>query len=175
MMLPPWHEEAINKSHDRKSFDCGNSELNEFLQKHARQSHDGGGAKTFCAIDDTHPAKVLGFYSVVPSAVTYDLLPSAVTKGLPRHKVGGVLLARIATLKELQGQGLGGQLLLAAGRRCLRVAAEAGGALMLIDAKNEKAAAWYESYGATQLIDTPLTLVLPFKTIEAVLAEVGKL
>lgn len=175
MTLPNWHEEPINKSHDRSAFDCGNGELNTFLQKHARQSHDNGGAKTFCAIEDARPGKVLGFYSVVPSAITYDRLPSIVTKGLPRHKVGGFLLARIATLKELQGKGFGGQLLLAAGKRCLRVAAEAGGAVMLIDAKGEQAAAWYESYGAIRLEDTPLALVLPLKTIEATLAEAGKL
>jgi len=38
-----------------------------------------------------------------------------VTKGLPGHDIGGYLLSRLATSQELQGQGLGGQLLLAAG------------------------------------------------------------
>jgi len=26
-----WHEEAIGKHHDRKDFDCGDAELNDFL------------------------------------------------------------------------------------------------------------------------------------------------
>ena len=56
----------------------------------------------------------------------------------------------------MHGKGLGGQLLLAAGKRCLRVAAEAGGCLMVIDAKNDRAAAWYEGYGALRLQDMPL-------------------
>jgi hypothetical protein len=62
----------------------------------------------------------------------------------------------------------------AAGKRCLRVAAEVGGLLLTIDAKNDRAASWYKSYGAIQLEDNPLTLVLPLKTIQAALGEAGK-
>jgi GNAT superfamily N-acetyltransferase len=175
MMLPGWHEEPIARAHDRKRFDCGDAELNEFLQKHARQSHESGGAKTFCAIDDAHPGRVLGYYSLAPSSIAHDRLPTSVTKGLPCHDVGGFLLARLATHRDVQGRGLGGQLLLAAGKRCLRVAAEAGGVLVLIHAKSDRAAAWFESYGAVRLADAPLKLVLPLKTVQAVLEEVGKL
>jgi GNAT superfamily N-acetyltransferase len=171
MTLSDWHEEPISKSHDRKSFDCGDADLNGFLQKHARQNHENGSAKTFCAIDDANPARVLGFYSLAPSSLAFDRLPDA----LPRHAAGGFLLARLATDKDLQGRGLGGQLLLAAGKRCLRVADESGGIMMVIDAKNARAAEWYEGYGALRLEDTPLTLVLSLKTVRAILDEVGKL
>lgn len=70
----------------------------------------------------------------------------------------------------MQGQGLGGQLLLAAGRRCLRVAAEVGGVALLIDAKDERAAEWYAGYGAAPLLDAPLSLVLPLTSVERALA-----
>ena len=50
MSLPDWHEEPISRKHDRDSFDCGESALNEFLQHHARKNHDKGAAKTFLAI-----------------------------------------------------------------------------------------------------------------------------
>jgi len=52
MMLPDWHEEAIEKRHDRAAFDCGDGELNRFLVRHACQSHEKGGAKTFLAVAD---------------------------------------------------------------------------------------------------------------------------
>jgi len=175
MTLPNWHEEPISRAHDRKSFDCDDADLNEFLQKHARQNHENGSSKTFCAIDDANPARVLGFYSLTPASIPYDDLPDPLKKGQPRHDAGGFLLARLATAKELQGQGLGGQLLLAAGKRCLRVAEEGGGVMMVIDAKNDRAAKWYESYGALRLQDSPMTLVLPLKTIRAILEEVGHL
>jgi predicted N-acetyltransferase YhbS len=98
-----------------------------------------------------------------------------VKKGLARYEVPVFRLGRLAVDITVQGQGLGGQLLLAAGRRCLRVAAEAGGVALLIDAKNEGVADWYSSYGAVPLQDAPLSLLLPFKTIHAALAAAGKL
>ena len=74
----------------------------------------------------------------------------------------------------MQGQGLGGQLLLAAGRRCLLASAEVGGVVLVIDAKNERVAGWYASYGAVQLLDALLSLLLPLATIEAALKKAGK-
>ena len=50
MTLPAWHEEPVEKRHDRTAFDCGDTDLNIFLARHARQSHEKGGAKTFLAI-----------------------------------------------------------------------------------------------------------------------------
>ena len=76
---------------------------------------------------------------------------------------------------SVQGQGLGGQLLLAAGRRCLLVASEVGGVALLIDAKNDRIAKWYAGYGAIQLIDRPLSLLLPFESIHDALLKAGKL
>jgi GNAT superfamily N-acetyltransferase len=174
MTLPPWHEEPLAKSHDRAGFDCGDADLNTFLRKYARQSHEAGGAKTFCAIDDAAPDRVLGFYSLAPASLAHGRLPNALTQRLPRHEVGGFRLARLATDLAWHGQGLGGQLLLAAGKRCLRVAAEAGGVMLIIDAKNDRAATWYESYGAERLVDSPLTLVLALKTIQTALEGAGR-
>jgi GNAT superfamily N-acetyltransferase len=175
MTLPTWHEEAIEKRHDRAGFDCGETDLNEFLQRHARKSHEKGGAKTFLAIDDSDHRKILGFYSISPASIAYECTPEVVKRGLARHEVPVFRLGRLAVEKSAQGQGLGGQLLLAAGRRALYVAAEAGGVALLIDAKNERVAKWYASYGAVPLLDAPLSLLLPFKTIYAALNAAGKL
>ena len=75
-----------------------------------------------------------------------------------------VRLARLAVDRRSQGQGIGGQLLLAAGRRWLLASAEIGGVVLVIDAKDERAAGWYASYGAMPLLDAPLTLLLPLAT-----------
>ena len=168
-----WHEEPISKKHDRESFDCGEEALNEFLRRYARKSHELGGAKTFLAIDDAS-ATILGFYSLSPASVDYARTPEIVRRGLARHEVPGFRLARLAVDRHWQGQGIGGQLLLAAGRRCLLAAAEVGGVVMVIDAKNGRVAAWYASYSAVALIDAPLSLVLPLATIEAALKKAGK-
>lgn len=174
MKLPPWHEEPIGKSHDRQGFDCGDESLNDFLRRHARQSHERGGAKTFLAIDDASRT-VLGFYSLAPASLQYADTPQIVSRGLAKHEVPGFRLARLATDLRFQGHGLGGQLIAAAARRCVRAAAEVGGVMLVIDAKNDRAARWYAGYGATALRDKPLTLVLPLAQLERELRATSQL
>jgi GNAT superfamily N-acetyltransferase len=167
MRLPAWREEPISKKHDREAFDCGEPALNEFLQRHARRNHELGGAKTFVAVNDGDNKTVFGFYSLSPASVEYARAPEIVRRELGRYALPVFRLARLAVDRRVQGQGLGGQLLLAAGRRCLLAAAEVGGVALLIDAKNENVAGWYASYGAVPLADAPLTLLLPLATIQS--------
>lgn len=163
--LAVWREEPIAKRHNREAFDCGDEALNHFLKRYARQNHESGGAKTFVAVPVADEARVLGYYSLSPASIAYARAPESIQRGVGRYDVPVFRLGRLAVDRTVQGQGLGGQLLLAAGRRCLRVAAEVGGVALLIDAKDDRAASWYERYGAVRLLDTPLTLVLPLKTI----------
>jgi len=144
------------------------------LRRYARKSHELGGSKTFLAIDDGDNKTILGFYSVSPASVEYTRTPKIVRRGLARHDVPGFRLARLAVNLSAQGRGLGGQLLLSAGKRCLRASAEVGGVVLVIDAKNDRVAEWYVRYGAVALLDAPLSLVLPLATIEAVLKAAGK-
>ena len=174
MTVPPWHEEAITRAHVRSGFDCGDPALDGFLLRYARQSHDQGAAKTFLAIDNATQV-IVGFHSLAPTSLAYHRAPEVVQRGLARHEIPGFRLARLAVDRTRQGQGLGGQLLLAAGRRCLAAAASIGGTILVIDAKTDRAYAWYASYGAIPLRDAERTLVLPLKTIERLLADVGKL
>ena len=178
MTAPSWHEEPIGKMHDRNGFDCGNDDLNDFLRRYARKSHTQGGAKTFLVIDDAD-SKILGFYSLAPASIAYERTPEVVRRGLARYDVPGFRLARLAVDRTLQGHGLGGQLLLAAGKRCLMAATEVGGVALVIDAKNETVAGWYASYGALPLHEAPKTppipLIMPLATIKAALQAAGKL
>lgn len=171
MTVPPWHEEAIAKAHDRSAFDCGDPQMNVFLQRFARQGHEQNAAKTFCAIADDDPGRVLGFYTIAPTAVEHERVLATMTKGLGRHDVPGFKLARLATDRTISGQGLGGQLLAAAALRCLRLAGEGGGVLLVIDAKSERATRWYASFGAEPLLGKPLTLVMSLATFAADLRE----
>ena len=175
MSLPTWHEEPIARKHNRDVFDCGVPALNEYLRRYARQSHERGAAKTFLAISNADGKTVLGFYSLSPGAMEYARAPDAVRRGLARHDVPVFRLGRLAVDRSVQGQGLGGQLLLSAGRRCLLAAEEVGGVALLIDAKDQRAADWYASYGAVPLADASLTLVLPLATMRAALVAAGKL
>ncbi len=175
MKLPGWHEEPIGKTHDRAGFDCGDLALNEFLRQHARQNHEKGAAKTFLAIPDADSKTIMGFYSLSPASVEYARTPAIVRRGLARHDVPVFRLGRLAVDQQFQGKGFGGQLLLAAGRRCILAAREVGGVALLIDAKSDRAADWYATYGAMPLVDAPLSLLLPLATLQKALESSGQL
>jgi GNAT superfamily N-acetyltransferase len=174
MTLPDWREEPIAKSHNRKAFDCGDADLNGFLARHARQAHESGASKTYVAVDNANGVTVCGFYTLSPAQVEFDLAPEAARPaGGGRHPIGGFRLGRLAVSKNLQGQGLGGELLIAAARRCILVSTQVGGSLLLIDAKDCRAADWYKSYGALKLPRAPLSLVLPYAVFIDAMKQAG--
>ena len=174
MTIPAWHEEPIQKTHNRKGFDCGQEDLNTFLAQHARKAHENGASKTYVAVDDADGTTVLGFYTLSPAQVDFHRVPEAARSGGGRHPVGGFRLGRLGVATTFQGQGLGGQLLIAAARRCIRASAEMGGTALMVDAKNERVAGWYRLYGAVPLNDQPLSLLLPYDLLKAALAAAGK-
>jgi GNAT superfamily N-acetyltransferase len=169
-----WREEPVGRHHDRKNFDCGSGDLNDYLERYARQNHESGGAKTFVAVSAAEPARILGFYSISPGAIEFSRVPSKLTKKLGRYDVPVFRLGRLAVDMSVQGRGLGGDLLLAAGERALAVASEVGGVALAIDAKDEKAARWYERFGALPLLDDPLKLILPLAMIADAIRAAGR-
>lgn len=160
-----WIEAAIGKHHDRKAFDCGEAALNEYLVRFARQNHDSGGAKTFLACEAANPVRILGFYTLSPASIDYARTPPLIRRKLGRYDVPAFRLGRLAVDLTCQGAGLGGQLLVAAGARCIAASELVGGVALVIDAKSARAAAWYASFGAIVLDDAPLTLMLPLATL----------
>jgi GNAT superfamily N-acetyltransferase len=172
--VPDWREEAIGRHHDRKAFDCGSPDLNDYLNRYARQNHESGGAKTFVAVPPAEPTRVLGFYSISPGSVEFARVPATPTRKLGRYEVPVFRLGRLAIDRSVQGLGVGSELLLTAGKRALAVSAEVGGVALAIDAKDGNAARWYERFGALRLLDDPLKLVLPLGVIADAIAIAGK-
>lgn len=166
-----WCEEPIGRQHDRGGFDCGSADLNLYIARYARQNHDSGGAKTFVAASVAQPARILGYYTISPGAIAYANVPASLTRRLGRYEVPVFRLGRLAVSLDMQGRRIGAALLFAAGRRALAVATEVGGVALAIDAKDERAAVWYERFGALRLLDDRLRLVLPLATIATASAE----
>jgi GNAT superfamily N-acetyltransferase len=156
-----WEEAPISRLHDRDAFDCGEVALNTYLKRFARQNHDSGGAKCFVAASSETPSRVLGFYTLRPASIEFSRAPAVVSRGLGRYDIPVFRLGRLAIDRSVQSRGLGGRLLLRAAGRCIAVAQEVGGVALLIDAKDDRAAEWYESYGAVRLLDSRRSLVLP--------------
>jgi len=101
-------------------------------------------------------------------------VPARLTRKLGRYEVPVFRLGRLAVDRSVQGHGLGGELLLAAGERALAVATEVGGVALAIDAKDDRAARWYERFGALALLDDPLKLILPLSVVADAIETAGK-
>lgn len=136
-----------------------------YLLRYARQNHAAGGSKTFVAVSAEQPSRILGYYSISPGAIQFAEVPADLTRKLGRYDVPVFRLGRLAVDLAQQGRGLGGELLFAAGTRALVVAAQVGGVALAIDAKDERAAVWYQRFGAMPLLDDPLKLILPLSVI----------
>lgn len=164
-----WREELLARHHERAGFDCGVPALNEYVRRYARQSMESGGARTFVVVSPDAPNSILGYYTISPGAIAFAKAPVKITKALGRYEVPVFRLGRLAVSLSVQGRGLGADLLYAAGERALAVAQQVGGVALAIDAKDERAAVWYERFGALRLIDDPLKLILPLETLRATL------
>lgn len=165
-----WDEAPLGRHHDRTTFDCGEDALNTYLGRYARQNHESGGAKCFVAAEVATPSRVLGFYTLSPASIAFDRTPATARRGLARYDVPVFRLGRLAVDRRVGGRGLGGALLWRAAQRCLRVAQDVGGVALLIDAKDDRAATWYRTFGALPLLDAPRSLLLPLASASAALS-----
>ena len=148
-------------------FDCGQPALNQFLQRHALQNQQAQGAQTYvcCAAE-----RVVGFYSLTVGSVDHQDAPARVAKGLARHPLPVMLLARLAVDQNFQGKGLGAALLKDALLRTLRAADIAGIRAVLVHAKDETAQRWYRGFDFQPSPTVPYHLYLLIKDIKALLA-----
>ncbi|MBE7522618.1 MAG: GNAT family N-acetyltransferase [Burkholderiales bacterium] len=148
------------------AFDCGQPALNQFLQRYALVNQKANSAQTYvCCFGDT----VVGFYSLAVGSVDPQASPSRVTKGLARHPVPVMILARLAVDKEHQGNGLGKALLKDALLRTAQAADIAGIRCLLVHAKDDAARRWYESWEFEPSPTGPYHLFLMLKDLKSLL------
>jgi len=145
--------------HKRDAFESGSAQLDLWLRQTAQQHQSKGISKTFVAVRDDAPSRILGFYALTVCEVLAEDLPEDLAKKLPR-RVPGIRLGRLAVDRSVQGQGLGEHLLVDAIKRAKLVLEHVGVHALFVDAKDEHAAAFYRKYGFRPLPGDPRTLVL---------------
>lgn len=165
--------ETLSRNHNRTEFDCGNVELNRYLQKIARQHFNKGISRTFVLIDDTEPIEILGYFTLASCEVLVDKLPRKYAKKYPT-RAPAAKLARLAVTKNRQRQGLGTHMMIDAIERVIKVSEHLGIIGFFVDAKDNAAKAFYEQFGFVSLPDNPLELFLPLTTIKKAYAMVSK-
>jgi len=158
--------EKLQREHAVEAFDCGREALNRFLIRYALQNQQAGASQTYVALAD---AEVAGYYTLVVGQVAYDGAPERLKKGLARHPVPIMLLARLAIARQWQGKGLGSGLLKDAMLRTLQAADIAGIRAFAVHAKDDEAKAFYERFDFTASPSDPYHLFRLLKDIRAFL------
>ncbi|MCP3143101.1 GNAT family N-acetyltransferase [Pyxidicoccus xibeiensis] len=146
---------AITSEDAASGFRCEQEALNQYFQKYATQQARREESRTWVLrrpVDRPDLPSVLGFYTLATTQVERSTLPSPVTKRLPDYPIRAILIGRLARDERCKGMGIGEHLLDDAHRRALRINADIGGLLVIVDAKNEHAAAFYEDKGYAPLI-----------------------
>lgn len=157
--------EKLRREHQVDSFDCGQEALNRFLARYAFQNQQAEASQTYVALIG---GDVVGFYTLVVAQVEYDDAPQRLAKGLARHPIPLMLLARLAVATTWQGQGLGSGLLKDAMLRTLQAADIAGIRAMAVHAKDDDARGFYERFGFVPAPTDPYHLFVLLKDVRAI-------
>lgn len=162
--------EPLGARHDRAAFSCGNQQLDSYLQKQAGQDLKKRAAVPFVITPD-HKT-IAGFYTLSQYAVDLGELPEEVSRKMPRYPmVSATLLGCLAVNERFRGQGLGERLLMDALHRALQSSKQIASAAVVVDAKDDQAAAFYRKYGFIDLPKIKKRLFLPMGTIAQLFSE----
>ncbi|MEL5848173.1 MAG: GNAT family N-acetyltransferase [Candidatus Igneacidithiobacillus chanchocoensis] len=158
MSNAPFLVAPLDDTHERNSFCSGSEPLDRYLRE--RVTQDIRRRVTACFVALTSEQRIAGYYTLAAASLLLADLPTTTAKKLPRYPtVPVVRMGRLAVDKAFQGQGLGGALLADALERTAR--SEVAAYALLVDAKEERAAAFYRHHGFLALPDLALTLFLP--------------
>lgn len=154
--------EKRRRDHAVDVFDCGREELNRFLIRFAFPNRQAGASQTYVGLSGD---EVIGFYTLVVGQVSYDDAPERLTKGLARHPVPIMLLARLAVGAGCQAKGVGAGPLKDAMRRTLQAADIAGIRAFEVHAKDDEARGYYERFGFIGSPSDPFHLFVLIKDL----------
>jgi GNAT superfamily N-acetyltransferase len=160
--------EKLRRDHAVEGFDCGKEALNRFLERHAMQSQQAGATTTYLALQGD---EVVGFYSLAVGQVEYADAPERLIKGLARHPVPIMLLARMAVASGSRGRKFGAGLLKDAMLRTLQAAEIAGIRAFVVHAKDDEARTFYERFDFIASPTDAYHLILLMKDVRALVGS----
>jgi GNAT superfamily N-acetyltransferase len=161
--------ESLAKQHDRAAFSCGVQSLDHYLKTQASQDMRRKANAVFVMVGAEAPTQIVGYFTLCAHTLSQNSVPEAVRKHIPRYPlVSATLIGRLAVDKGHQGRGVGAALL----ARALRMACEntsvVGSSMIVVDAKDERAACFYEAHGFIRLVDS-MRLILPMQTMASLI------
>ena len=159
--------ENLRRDHALEGFDCGRDELNRYLFRYALPNQQAGAAQTYVGLEGS---AVIGFYTLAVGQVSHETAPERLTKGLARHPIPIMLLARMAVDSRSHGKGVGKALLRDAMRRTLQVADIAGIRAFAVHAKDDEAQSFYQHFDFIASPVDPMHLFVLLKDIRRIVS-----
>jgi GNAT superfamily N-acetyltransferase len=155
--------QPLSENHVTDNFDCGNSFLNDWLKKFALLNSRANAAKTFVVCERN---RVIGYYSLAMGSVDYEVASPRIKKGLAKHPVPVVIIARLAVDLGYQGKRIGISLLKDAFLRILMISEHIGARAVFVNAKDDNAKKFYEKNGFKPLPSDSFKLLILIKDIK---------
>jgi GNAT superfamily N-acetyltransferase len=148
--------EKLTRAHDLSQFECGEPELDDWLNRRAIQNEESGASRTYvvCA-----GRQVVGYYALAVGAAAHANAPGRVRRNMP-NPVPVMVIGRLAIDTRFQGRGIGSALLRDAVLRTVRAAEFAGIRAILVHAISEGAKRFYEKSGFIPSPVDPMTLMI---------------
>ncbi len=160
--------EPLGPNHLLEGFNCGAASLDLWLLRHARAAAGAGAARTFVTVD-TAQARVAGYHALTAASLEHAEATGRIKRGMPRHPIPVILLARLAVDLSAQGHGLGAWLLADAMKRSLAAAELVGIRVLVVHALDDGARAFYLRHGLAPGPTDERHLMILVKDIRAAL------
>jgi GNAT superfamily N-acetyltransferase len=160
--------EKLRPNHAIEGFDCGREELNRYLLRYAWQNQQAGAGQTHVGLVDD---AVVGYHTLAVGYASQQEAPHRLAKGLARHPIPIMLLARLAVDRRWHGQGIGKALLRDAMQRTLQAADIAGIRAFAVHAKDEEARSFYQKFDFVPSPTDPMHLFVLLKDVRRILAK----
>jgi len=152
------------------AFRSGRDELDDWLTKHGLAATQAGSARVYLAHDG---GALVGYFGLAAGAVDPAHAGTRTRRGVPRHQVPVVLLARLAVSRHARGQGIGREMVWHAAALTLRVSRLVAVRALVVDALDEIAAGFYAHLGLTPNEANPLRLEILVKDLENLAGHQG--
>lgn len=163
--MKPSAPELLVPSHRVDDFTCGESSLDEWLQRRARANQVSGASRTFVCCE---ASSVIGYYALASSAVSVATAPGRFRRNMP-DPIPVVVLARLAVATSHRGKGLGRALFQDAAQRVIRAADAIGIRGLLVHALSTDAVAFYGRLGLDPSPLDPMILMVTLADLRAAL------
>lgn len=162
-----WRVETLARSHQRRSFDSGNEQVNVWLRSGALQAQKKKLSVTKVLLNES--GTLIGFYTLATGQVDFSDLPADMSRKMPKRKLPVAILGWLGVDQRFQGSGLGLRLLATALRDCHDAGRTFSFVAVILDCVDSETKSFYERFDFQDLPGYPMRLYLSAARLDKML------